>query len=354
MSAHLSSKSPGRRGSGDVILDYVNHYAALVARQVQEERCPLLIGPLGAGKSAVLERASSRIETKTGARVTVIDIARGNADLTPAALLFQVANTLQPGAFEPGALLSVDGVGTARAWLRAWMKQHGKSVVLMLDHIERLTRSREIFTLLRALYQQTLSDRDVDETAPLFLFVLSSINGLRRQLFSPVSPISNILTEIAMADCDASIRSEYWDAQLRGLSGPERAQLNDALEELCGGDPYVMRRVGQQVRNSRERLSQNATNEDACAAVAAVLDRIRANPISIAPLYDRYAEMLEDDFEALTLAMMLAKERLVTTQEHPAREEGLTAALWSGLFGVQDGHWRFRSGLARSFSTIVF
>ena len=62
------------------------------------------------------------------------------------------------------------------------MRANRRGVVLLLDHIERLSRARDIFTLLRALYQQFQADADQDggdgAAGPAFVFVLASAQSL--------------------------------------------------------------------------------------------------------------------------------------------------------------------------------
>ena len=349
----IDARPTPRKPSGDLIADYIAHYAARINRHIQDNACALLVGPLGCGKSAVLERVKSRVESKGAAQCAYIDVAAGQAAMRPRDLLFALVNALEPGAFTDEQKAAASSEGDMRAWLRDWMRANRRGVVLLLDHIERLSRARDIFTLLRALYQQFQADADQDAedgaAGPAFVFVLASAQSLRRQLLSPVSPISNILREEAMLDCDTGVRRAYWSGMLRGLSDADRDALLGELDTLCGGDPYVMRHVGRMVRTALEKLTQLATSADARATVEGVITRLRTNPVSVAPLFERYGEMLEDDFDALNLAMALLHGRPVTPSEAPARDEGLTAPLWSGLFVQRDGAWHFRSGLARAY-----
>jgi hypothetical protein len=152
-----------------------------------------------------------------------------------------------------------------------------------------------------------------------------------------------------MADCTREERDDYWALLLRGLGGADRSELRNELEDLCGGDPYAVRQVGRQLRTALDRVNEQASSAEARAALSAAILRIRSHPAAVAPLFDRYAEMLEDDFPALRLALALSAEELPRVDAHTAPEATPTASLWSGMFAQHDGRWRFRSGLARAF-----
>ncbi len=349
----MTSKIGTRRTSSDVIYEYVGLYAGEVVRVLGGDHCALLLGPLGVGKSAVLERVKTRLEGRGHTQCVMLDVATAGSGLAPRDLLARVAQALSP-ATAPADLDGPDAEGRLRAWLREWMRSNGKSVVLLIDHVEWLTRSREAFMLLRALYQQFLAERDRDEDAPVFLFVLASAQSLRQQLLSPVSPISNILREVAMGDCESEMRQAHWRALLRGLQPADQTSLVNALDALCAGDPYVIRNMTRALRAALDKLTPENTQDDAADAVRRLVDRAHNNPTNIAPLFERYGEMLDDDFAALELATSLAHDRAVTSAQQAPREDALTAALWTGLFRLRDGAWRFRSGLAGEYFNRAF
>jgi ABC-type lipoprotein export system ATPase subunit len=55
----IDTRPTPRKPSGDLIADYIAHYAARINRHIQDNVCALLVGPLGCGKSAVLEPTST-------------------------------------------------------------------------------------------------------------------------------------------------------------------------------------------------------------------------------------------------------------------------------------------------------
>ena len=80
---------------GDVVANYISKHAADVIRLVNEGKCVLLDGPLGAGKSLVLDRVTARLEQQHTARVVRLDAAQAGAAGNSAVLLRAILAGLQ-------------------------------------------------------------------------------------------------------------------------------------------------------------------------------------------------------------------------------------------------------------------
>ncbi len=341
--------SSPHRSLSDPLADYYNRHADAVLRHVIEGRCVLLHGPFGAGKSEVLRQVQHRIDGKPALQCVLVNIEDESVMLRPRDLLFRIAGLLEPGRFEPAMLEDARADSLLRNWLLDRLNTHTSSLVLLLDHVERLGRSREIYQLLRALYQDVEAGRGDDGASdrPFFAFVIASHQMLAQPLLAPASPIANILNTIALRDLDASAFDQATRILLRGIN--ERTDLHNEVRALCGGDPYVIGRIGRQVRAARNKLSDQNTEADAINAVRNVIARARANPVETAPLFERYGEWLEQDVDALELAIGIDSGRHLEHVANLALDDNQVAPLWHGFFKQQDGAWTFRSGLAHAY-----
>ena len=84
-------------------------------------------------------------------------------------------------------------------------------------------------------------------------------------------------------------------------------------------------------------------------SVTYLISEIRNQPEAFAPYIARYAELMEDDLEALHLMIRLESGESVTVREMRPRLEGRTASLWDGVFTHERNRWAWRSDLTRVY-----
>ena len=356
--------------------EYLQPYIDQVVNCIARGHPCLLTGALGSGKTQVMLRAEQIVNATLPAQCVYIN-AGEHMGMTPRILLRLLARSLHSAAIVEHADRQFDPEGALRDLIESWMREQRRDVVLMLDQVELLDFDQDVLRLIRALYQL---QQNGDEDSSRFLAVLSSTQSLRQRLAGETSPLHNILQEVTLHDCEPELRRQFWERELAELGVMQRNQLIHSLDRLCDGDPYQMTRMAADIRAALKDETERAA-QDATQAMTQVMDQTllqtmtsdiprlseeqrltrlsrrvtyaisdaQNEPEKIAPLLIRYAELMDDDVDALNLLLKLAIREKVTVREEPERRDGRTAILWGGVFALRNGVWQWRSYLTEVF-----
>ena len=360
--------------------EYLQLYVDQVVACIAYGRPCLLTGALGSGKTQVMLRAEQTLATTLGLHCIYIN-AGDYLDMTPRILLRLLARSMFDAATVAEAERQFDTEGRLRELIARWIRDNHRDVVLLLDQVELLDYDQDVLRLIRALYQLQQDDEDSAQ----FLAVLSSTQSLRNRLAGETSPLHNILQEVTLRDCDANLRRLFWARELAVLRDSAREALIKQLDIWCDGDPYQMTRMAafihtaledeeklaaqEMIQTMGEQLVQvmpsltsiltgasdtNDPNEEQrlnrlSRRVTYAISDAQNEPEKIAPLLIRYAELMDDDIDALTVLLRLAVRDRVSVREMPERHEGRTAILWGGVFALRGGYWTWRSHLTEVF-----
>ena len=356
--------------------DYLQPYIDEVVNCIVRGHACLLTGALGSGKTQVMLRAEQIVNATLPAHCIYIN-AGEHMGMTPRILLRLLAQSLHSVAVVDHADRQFDSEGQLRDLIESWMREQRRDVVLLLDQVELLDFDQDVLRLIRALYQL---HQNGDEQSARFLAVLSSTQSLRQRLAGETSPLHNILHEVTLHDCDAELRHKFWARELAEIGEMQRNQLIRSLDRLCDGDPYQMTRMAADIRvalkDEADRMAQDAEQVMTQVMDQTLLQTMSSDtpklseeqrltrlsrrvtyaisdaqnePEKIAPLLIRYAELMDDDVDALNLLLKLAVRERVTVRQEPERREGRTAILWGGVFALRNGVWTWRSYLTEVF-----
>jgi hypothetical protein len=345
---------------------YLQVYMSKVRQSIDAGRCCLLMGVLGMGKSEVLRTIKQRLEEEGRATCVFINVAADNTQLSSLGMLRLLMANLERQTHEPvGDAPIYDEEGALRNQLYDWMQMHRRDVVLMLDQIELLERDQDVLKTIRALYEQQDAYAEQHGSSAKFIVVLTSTQSLRNRFTGVTSPLYNLVDEVPMRDCSPEVREGYWQALLAPLPDNLREARIRQLNFLCGGDPYQIERVGQRLRQELQEgqrafpvdvgmysgnpVANQANAENLNRRLTYAVSSMSEQPESVAPFLHRYAEMLEDDLDALHLMVRIEGGEAVPVREVRAKEDGRTASLWGGVFAEEKGAWKWRSELTRLY-----
>jgi GAF domain-containing protein len=335
----------------DLLEHYLDRYVERTLSLLREQQCVLLLGPLGIGKSEVMARTAVRLEHTRRARAVVLNAAQVGPGYKVVDLLAHIVRHigLKPDTDSPGAM---------REQIRNWMRVERRGVTLMLDHIEDMPLPADIFKELRALYQLTDADGDLDQDrgAGGFTLVMSSTQAWRRGLYGNSSPIAPLLRELHLRDCDDTDRKRVWNSLLRDLPHADRESLRASLDGLCGGDPHLIQQVGAHMDSVlQEALAFQRGAANVGETLEAAIEELRDNPGKVVPLLTRYGIMLDHDPDTFKLAMRLCNGDTVSVTDIRPSVEGEQSILQTGLFRIEGRRtWHFRSELARDYFIAAF
>ncbi len=317
------------------IHDYIDLYVQQIVGDVKRRQSCLLLGPLGAGKTEVMQRAAIQLHESGLVRCVLVNIG-ADTQLTPQQLWSGMLRALD-GSLQIQHLPLTE----LRARVREWLAHSHKDMVLLLDQVELLERTGDMFAELRAMIQDATAQ---DDSASQFITVLSSTEALRRDLTDEHSPLHNLLAVTRMDDCAPAVRTTIWRKVLAHLSGEQQYIWLGELDKLCAGDPYQMLRVAQHLNRELTAMLQSS---DVDEQMTRLFIEMRANPAQVAPLLRRYGELIENDAGAATVMLDLIRNKPVLAEDAPRASND---SVWTGIFRNNGaGGWIFRSGLTECY-----
>jgi hypothetical protein len=327
---------------------YITHYVDSVRQIVLKGNCCLLMGALGMGKTDVLKRVLKKIEEAGEARCVYINVGETDLQLAPRDLLRSVLIKLEN---EP--LSETLSEHELRTRLLDWLKHNKRDLVMMLDQVELLDRDTDVLQLIRFLYSQAEGTSKSHDGAGRFIAVLASAESLRKRFAGETSPLYNVLEVVSMTDCPLKTRMNYWREHLDRLPNHDREFVIKQLDPLCGGDPHVIESITRLLHHQIAQLELSGVKRKGMRLqIDSQLAEIKDDTEKIediAPYLPRYLELVEDDIDAVKLLLKLYSKESCSVREQPAKEEGRTAAIWSGVFRQDGGTWKFRNELTRVY-----